>query len=88
VPEAETSPEHILPLSLGGDDRLTLRVDGRVNRQLGHDIDGPNDFLLARKRAEYHARGHSREEPQLVANLECPTTLRRASRCRRSLGGA
>lgn len=68
IPEAEASLEHIIPLSLGGDDRLTIRVDRQVNSQVGHDIDGPlaNDFLLSQRRAQYDARGHSGKEPEFV----------------------
>jgi hypothetical protein len=45
--ESECSPEHIVPLSLGGTNGFELPVSASFNSKLGHEIDGAmaNDFL-------------------------------------------
>jgi hypothetical protein len=68
VAPEQTSSEHIIPLSLGGDNRLTLPVQRELNSILGREIDGPlaNEFLLLNRRVEFDARGHSGREPELI----------------------
>lgn len=68
IPEADTSPEHIIPLALGGCDKLTIPVDSGFNANLGSELDGAlaNDFIVAFRRTEYDARGHSQREPWAV----------------------
>ena len=65
LPENETSPEHIVPLSLGGIQGFKIPVDARCNTELGAQLDGPlaNEFLMALLRTKYDARGHSGKEP-------------------------
>ena len=61
----ESGPEHIIPLSLGGADELTIPVDEKFNSRLGSKIDGAlaNDFFVTLRRSQYDARGHSGKEP-------------------------
>ncbi|CBW25669.1 hypothetical protein BMS_0765 [Halobacteriovorax marinus SJ] len=63
--EDQTSPEHIIPLSLGGCDEFTIPVDKVFNSKVGSKIDGKysNDFLVMQRRNEYDARGHSKKRP-------------------------
>ncbi len=66
--ESETSPEHIFPLSLGGDDQFVIPVDRSFNQKVGSEIDGKfsNEFLMQKKRADFGTRGHSGKTPQPV----------------------
>ena len=66
IPESGTTPEHIIPLSLGGVSGFTIPVDATVNSKVGADIDGAlaKEFLIAVRRREYDARGHSGTEPK------------------------
>jgi hypothetical protein len=68
VPPEQASSEHVIPLSLGGDNRLTIPVEREINSVLGREIDGPlaNEFLLIRRRVEFDARGHSGRAPEVV----------------------
>ena len=65
IPESGTSREHIIPLSLGGVNGFEIAVDATFNSKLGADIDGAlaNEFLIAMRRTEYDARGHSGKKP-------------------------
>jgi hypothetical protein len=64
----ETSPEHVIPLSLGGVDEITIPVCGRFNSTIGSKVDGAlaNDFLVMTKRDRYCVKGHSGREPVFV----------------------
>ena len=68
ISKAQSSSEHIIPLSLGGTNELTIDVDKESNSQVGHELDGAlaNDFLVALRRSEYGARGHSGKEPWAI----------------------
>ena len=61
----DSSLEHIIPLALGGANGLEVRVDAGYNSALGSELDGKlaNEFLMAIRRTEYDARGHSGKEP-------------------------
>ena len=63
--EEDSSPEHIIPLALGGVNGLEIRVDTGFNAALGSELDGKlaNELLMAIRRTKYDARGHSRKEP-------------------------
>ena len=65
IPEAQSSPEHIIPLSLGGTNGLEISVDSAVNSQLGSKLDGAlaNEFVFALKRTKFDTRGHSGKKP-------------------------
>ena len=65
IPEAQSSPEHIVPLSLGGINGLEIPVDSAFNSQVGSKLDGAlaNEFLFALKRTKFDARGHSGKKP-------------------------
>ncbi len=69
IPKVQSNPEHIIPLSLGGTNELTIDVDRESNSQLGGELDGAlaNDFLVALRRSEYGARGHSGKEPWAIS---------------------
>ena len=65
IPEAQSSPEHIIPLSLGGINGLEISVDSAFNSQVGSKLDGAlaNESLFALKRTEFDTRGHSGKKP-------------------------
>ncbi len=61
IPVQESSPEHIIPLSLGGSNQFTLPVASLSNSSIGSEIDGSlaNDFFVKLRRDEYSVAGHS-----------------------------
>lgn len=65
--EPETSPEHIIPLSLGGIDNFTIPVCKKFNTLVGSKIDGAlaNDFLVLLKRKELDTKGHNKRPPKV-----------------------
>ena len=65
IQEAQSSPEHIIPLSLGGINGLEISVDSAVNSQVGSKLDGAlaNEFVFALKRTKFDTRGHSGKKP-------------------------
>ena len=65
IPSDVASPEHVIPLSLGGADELTIPVDASANSTLGSELDGKlaNEFPIALLRTRYDARGHSSKQP-------------------------
>ena len=69
ISEVQSNHEHIVPLSLGGTNELTIEVDKKANDQLGSDLDGAlaNDFFVTIRRSEYSARGHSGKEPWAIS---------------------
>ena len=69
LPEAETTREHIIPLSLGGMNGFELPVCRLFNSRAGSSIDGvvANDFLILTQRNKLDVRGHSGKRPVYVA---------------------
>ena len=67
-PDAETSPEHIVPLSLGGVNGFEIAVHAKTNSDIGSSIDAAmaDDFLVKTKRSRYDVRGHSGKDPVFV----------------------
>lgn len=65
---AESSPEHIIPLALGGMNDFTIPVSKDFNSHVGSKIDGAlaNDFLVMSKRDKHGAKGHSGKHPEAV----------------------
>ena len=65
IPRAQSSPEHIIPLSLGGVDGLEIFVDSAFNSHVGSKLDGAlaNEFLFALNRTKFDTRGHSGKKP-------------------------
>lgn len=65
VAEADGNQDHIIPLSLGGDDDFCVWSETRFNSEVGSKIDGAlaNDPLIMLARRDADARGHSRTEP-------------------------
>lgn len=65
IDKADSNVEHIIPLSLGGCDELTIFVDKNINSKIGSQIDGKltQDFLVALDRVKYGNKGHSKKEP-------------------------
>lgn len=65
------TPEHIIPLALGGCDQLTIPVDRQANSLLGHEIDGAltKDLGIQIRRREFSALGHSGKIPQAIARV-------------------
>ena len=70
VLESGTNREHIIPLSLGGINGFVIPVDAAFNSKVGADIDGAltKEFLIALRRTEYDARGHSGKEPKATVS--------------------
>jgi hypothetical protein len=68
IDEAESNPEHILPLALGGCNVFTIPVARSANATIGSEIDGAlaNDPLIAFARREFDARGHSGTPPRVI----------------------
>ena len=66
--DAETSPEHIVPVSLGGVNGFEIAVHGKTNSDIGLSIDAAmaEDFLVKTKRNRFDVRGHSGKEPVFV----------------------
>jgi hypothetical protein len=64
----ESSPEHIIPLALGGMNGFTIAVSKDFNSRVGSEIDGAlaNDFLVKSKRDKHGAKGHSKKHPENV----------------------
>ena len=73
VLEAQSSREHIIPLSLGGVDGFEIPVGFTSNSRVGSILDGAlaNEFLFALKRTKFDARGHSGKKP--VARVKSAT---------------
>ncbi len=67
-PDAETSPEHIIPLSLGGVNGFEIAVHATTNSDIGSSIDADmaEDFLVKTKRNRFDVRGHHGKEPVFV----------------------
>jgi len=68
ISESDATPEHIIPLSLGGSNALTIRVHHNANSSIGSEIDGAlaNDPLISFVRREFDARGHSGTKPKVI----------------------
>jgi len=66
--DAETSPEHIIPFSLGGVNGFEIAVQGKANSDIGSSIDAAmaEDFLVKTKRDRFDVRGRSGKEPVFV----------------------
>jgi len=69
VPPEKANREHIIPLSLGGANGFEIFVDRDFNSTVGSKIDGAlaNDFMVAMRRQEYDAIGHSKKRPAVVS---------------------
>jgi hypothetical protein len=67
---SDSSPEHIIPLALGGMNSFTLPVSKEFNSRIGSEIDGAlaNDFLVMSKRDKHLVKGHSGKEPEYVVS--------------------
>lgn len=63
----ESTVEHIIPLSLGGNNQFTICVEKKINSDVGSKIDGKflQDFLIGLSQLPYDNRGHSKK-PQEV----------------------
>lgn len=68
IPYEQATREHIIPLSLGGANGFAIMVDREFNSKVGAEIDGAlaNDFMIAMKRQEFDAIGHSKKRPAVV----------------------
>ena len=68
IPEVRASPEHIIPLSLGGVNGFEIPVDAAFNSKVGTVLDGAlaNEFLFALRRTEFDTRGHSGKRPSAI----------------------
>lgn len=65
IDEMYSNIEHIIPLSLGGCDDLTIRVEKGINSIIGSRIDGKltQDILIALDRVKVGDKGHSNKGP-------------------------
>lgn len=59
----EATVEHIIPLSLGGNNQFTIYVEKKINSDVGSKIDGKfsQDFLIGLSQLPYDNRGHSKK---------------------------
>lgn len=66
IPLTDSSPEHIIPLALGGMNGFTIPVSKDFNSRVGSEIDGAlaNDFLVMSKRDKHGVKGHSKKHPE------------------------
>ena len=64
----DPSPEHIIPLSLGGLDEFVIDVDRKFNNDIGSKVDGQlsNDFLVMFQRRDAGVKGHSGKDPRPI----------------------
>ncbi|WP_251879692.1 hypothetical protein [Achromobacter sp. Marseille-Q4954] len=71
LPIGNCSPEHIIPLALGGCDELTIPVDRSMNTLLGRKVDGvlANELGIQIRRREFAVKGHSGKIPQPTARV-------------------
>jgi hypothetical protein len=65
----QCSPEHIIPLALGGLNAFVIPVDKAFNSAVGSKIDGAmaNDFFILNRRNKHATKGHSGKHPIFVA---------------------
>ena len=63
-----TTPEHIIPLSLGGSNLFCIPVDADYNSRVAAKIDAAvaNDFLVSFRRRAFGTAGHSGKEPSVI----------------------
>lgn len=65
VQEHDVTEDHIVPLSLGGCNQLTVAVAREANSRIGTEIEGAlaNEFFPANHRIAADAQGHNRRSP-------------------------
>lgn len=68
IPLADTTPEHVVPLSLGGVNEFCVRVEEKANAEVGSRIDAPlaDDFRVKQRRNRLGMVGHSGKYPVLT----------------------
>lgn len=61
----DMTPEHVIPLSLGGTNKFCIDVNSEKNKILGSKIDGKmsNDYLVSCIRRKNDFKGHSNQSP-------------------------
>lgn len=69
IPDAECSPEHIVPLSMGGVNGFEIPVCASFNSRVGSTIDGAmaNSFFILNLRNQFLVKGHRKKHPVFVA---------------------
>lgn len=70
VHEDNCTPEHIIPMSLGGSNGFTVPVDSYANTQIGSEVDAglaTDDHLIRMRRRNFDARGHSNKPVTVMA---------------------
>lgn len=81
IDKSEATVEHIIPLSLGGNNQFTIYVDKKSNSDVGSKIDGKfsQDFLISLSQLPYDNKGHSnkRQDVRIRGTMdeERPVTL-------------
>ena len=65
IPLADTAPEHVVPLSLGGVNEFCIRTEKKANSDLGSKIDGrlADEFRVKVRRNQLGMAGHSGKYP-------------------------
>lgn len=83
VPDLESNPEHIFPLSLGGRNDFTLKVSIEFNALVNSEIDErlARCFFLATNRHQHNSRGHRNKQvrapkPTITLKNDIPISLR------------
>lgn len=63
------TPEHVVPLALGGSNDLCVQVERTANNKLGTAVDAPMIDLYAHRRLDFDLRGHSGKEPEFKLDV-------------------
>ncbi|MCX5887193.1 MAG: hypothetical protein NT096_15000 [Proteobacteria bacterium] len=66
LPEDSFNEEHIIPLSLGGSNKLTIDVEKKINAELGRKLDSKigKAPIVSSARKHYSLKGRSKLEPR------------------------
>lgn len=65
--------EHIIPLSLGGHNSLTIKVNKNENSRIGSELDSKitNSPIISSARRHLNLRGHKRDRPKVQWTAAC-----------------
>lgn len=69
VPAECGTPEHVVPLALGGTNDLCVQVESTANKELGTTVDAPMIDVYAHRRVDFDLRGHSGREPEFKLDV-------------------
>ncbi len=72
LPKNSFNEEHIIPLSLGGSNKLTIEVEKNINAELGRKLDSEigKTPIISSARRHHSLKGQSKRKPKVVWPLE------------------